>query len=75
MEQYSGHDYPELAKTGFFLGLALFVVGTGSELVGHAMFGSLPQWENTLFFALTMIGFAIGFASPFVFGIVMPLVE
>ncbi|MDS0476423.1 hypothetical protein [Natrinema sp. 1APR25-10V2] len=75
MERYSGRDYPELAKAGFFLGLALFVVGTGSELIGHAMFGSLPQWENTLFFALTIVGFAIGFASPFLFGIIMPLVE
>ena len=75
MAHDSGHEYPRLAKTGFFLGLALFVVGTGSELIGHAMFGSLPQWENTLFFALTIIGFAVGFASPFVFGIVMPLIE
>ncbi|PGF16508.1 hypothetical protein CP556_10520 [Natrinema sp. CBA1119] len=75
MAHYSGRDYSSLAKTGFVLGLALFVVGTGSELIGHAMFGSLPQWENTLFFALTMIGFAVGFASPFVFGIIMPLTE
>ncbi|WP_222916922.1 hypothetical protein [Natrinema sp. SYSU A 869] len=75
MAHYSGHDYPKMAKTGFFLGLTLFVIGAGSELVGHAVFGSLPQWENTLFFALTMIGFAIGFTSPFVFGILMPLTE
>ncbi|MFB1063789.1 hypothetical protein [Natrinema sp. H-ect4] len=75
MAHYSGRDYPALAKTGFVLGLALFVVGTGSELIGHAMFGALPQWENTLFFALTIIGFAVGFASPFVFGIIMPLTE
>ncbi|WP_254761942.1 hypothetical protein [Natrinema marinum] len=75
MAHYSGRDYPELAKAGFFLGLALFVVGTGGELVGHAMFGSLPQWENTLLFALTIVGFAVGFTSPFLFGIVMPLVE
>jgi|AntDeeMinimDraft_4_1070355.scaffolds.fasta_scaffold00687_14 uncharacterized transporter YbjL len=75
MGYYSGPDYSRLAKRGFFLGLALFVVGTGSELIGHAMFGALPQWENTLFFALTIIGFAVGFASPFVFGIIMPLTE
>ncbi|OAQ52276.1 hypothetical protein HTG_11685 [Natrinema mahii] len=75
MTHYSGHDYPKLAKTGFFVGLALFVVGTGSELVGHALFGSLPQWENTLLFAMALVGFAVGFASPFVFGIIMPLTE
>ncbi|ELY76495.1 MULTISPECIES: DUF7860 family protein [Natrinema] len=75
MAHYNGRSYSELTKGGFFLGLALFVVGAGSELVGHAVFGSLPQWENTLLFALTLLGFAIGFASPFVFGIVMPLLE
>jgi len=43
MGYYSGPDYSRLAKRGFFLGLALFVVGTGSELIGHAMFGALPS--------------------------------
>ncbi|SEW13983.1 DUF7860 family protein [Natrinema salifodinae] len=75
MAHYSSSDYPRLTKTGFFLGLALFVIGAGSELVGHALFGSLPQWENTLFFALTIVGFLIGFFSPFVFGILLPLTE
>ncbi|WP_254525159.1 hypothetical protein [Natrinema caseinilyticum] len=75
MARHSGHEYPELAKTGFLLGLVLFVVGSGSELIGHALFGSLPQWENTLFVTLIAVGFLVGFFSPFVFGVVMPLVE
>ncbi|AGB30517.1 hypothetical protein C488_07147 [Natrinema pellirubrum DSM 15624] len=75
MAHYGGRNYSKLTKTGFFVGLALFVVGTGTELVGHALFGSLPQWENSLLFAMALVGFAIGFASPFVFGIIMPLVE
>ncbi|SER17920.1 DUF7860 family protein [Natrinema salaciae] len=75
MARYSGHDYPKLAKTGFFVGLALFVVGTGSELVGNATMGSLPQWEHTLFFAMAIIGLLVGFFSPFVFGIALPLTE
>jgi hypothetical protein len=71
MAHYSGHDYPELAKAGFLVGLALFVVGTGGELVGHAVFGSVPGWENAVLFALTIVGFF----SPLVFGIALPLVE
>ncbi|WP_254531653.1 hypothetical protein [Natrinema gelatinilyticum] len=75
MARYSGYDYPKLAKTGFLFGLVLFVVGSASELVGHALFGSLPQWENTLFVSLIAVGFLVGFFSPFVFGVIIPLVE
>lgn len=68
-------DHAFLAKSGFLVGLALFTIGGGGELIGHAMYGSLPAWENTLFFDLEVLGLLIGFFSPFLFGIVLPLTE
>ena len=75
MAQHSDLDHAFLAKAGFLVGLALFTIGGGGELIGHTMYGSLPAWENTLFFNLEVIGLLIGFFSPFIFGIVLPLTE
>ena len=68
-------DYGLFAKTGFLLGLGLFLVGAGGELIGHAYFEPLPGWEETLFFDLEMIGLVVGFVSPFLFGVFLPLTE
>lgn len=75
MGRYGDLDYEFLAKTGFFLGLGLLVVGGGGELIGHAYFGTLPGWEETLFFDLEVIGLVVGFFSPLLFGIFLPLTE
>lgn len=73
--RYGDLDYPALTKTGFLLGLGMFVVGVGGEYVGYAVFGGLPAWEETLLYALATIGLLVGFFSPFVFGIFLPLTE
>lgn len=75
MGRYGDLDYPRLAKFGFLLGLGLFALGAGGEVVGHALYGSLPAWENTLFVFSEGIGLVIGFFSPIVFGILLPLTE
>ena len=75
MERYDTSDYALLAKAGFLLGLGLFAIGLGGELVGHTYFGTLPTWEETLLFDLEVIGLIVGFFSPFVFGIFLPLTE
>lgn len=75
MGRYDDPDYITLAKGGFFLGLALFLVGAGGEVIGHALYESLPAWENTLFLYSEGIGLLVGFFSPLLFGVVMPLTE
>lgn len=66
-------DTDRLVKLGFALGLSLFAVGAGGELIGHALYGTLPAWENTLFFDAEVLGIATAFLSVFVFGIAVPL--
>lgn len=75
MGRYGDLNYALLAKGGFLLGLGLFIVGAGGELVGHAVFGSLPAREETLLFDLEVLGLVIGFFSPILFGIFLPLTE
>lgn len=75
MSRSGSLDYGVLTKAGFFIGLGLFVLGTAGEFIGHAYFAPLPGWEETLFFDLEAIGLVIGFISPFVFGIFLPLIE
>ena len=68
-------DHARYAKLGFLLGLSLFVIGGGGEIVGHAVYGTLPAWEATLLFDLEVIGLLVGFFSPLVFGVALPLIE
>jgi len=68
-------DYAFYAKAGFLLGLALFVVGAGGEVVGHAFFEPLPAWGETILFDMEVVGLVVGFSSPIGFGIVLPLTE
>lgn len=75
MGRYGDLDYARLTKVGFLLGLSLLVIGAGGELVGHAYFDPLPAWEAALFFDLEVVGIVIGFFSPLVFGIALPLTE
>ena len=75
MDGYDDVGYATLAKGGFLLGFGLFLLGAGGELIGHALYESLPAWENTLFVYSEGIGLLVGSASPILFGIVMPLLE
>jgi hypothetical protein len=75
MGRYGNLDYERLTKIGFLLGVGLLVAGAAGELLGHALYGPLPAWENTLFTSAEGIGIALGLLSPFVFGIFLPLTE
>lgn len=68
-------DHARLAKLGFLAGLALFAIGGGGEVVGHALYGSLPAWEDALLFDLEVVGLVVGLFSPLVFGVALPLLE
>lgn len=75
MGRYGQIDYPTVTKRAFALGVGLFLLGALGEIVGHALFGTLPAWENTLLFDAEILGILIALLSPIVFGIVMPLTE
>ncbi|MFC7047380.1 hypothetical protein ACFQH6_19920 [Halobacteriaceae archaeon GCM10025711] len=75
MGRYGNLDYPMLTKGGFALGVLLIAVGGAGELAGHAVYGTLPAWENTLFTDLEVVGILVALLSPFVFGIALPLTE
>lgn len=68
-----GHAF--LAKYGFLLGASLFLIGAGGGLVLPAFLGELPEWEQTLFLYSEVIGTAVGFFSPLLFGVVFPLLD
>lgn len=68
-------NYAMVTKYGFLLGLGLLVIGGGGELLGHALLGELPAWENALFFDLEVVGTMLMLFVPFVFGIALPLIE
>lgn len=73
MASYSTSDYAFLAKSGFLLGASLFVLGVLGSFILPAVLGSIPEWEQTLFFYSEVVGTVIGFFSPLLFGLVFPL--
>jgi hypothetical protein len=75
MGRYRAFDYPTLTKTGFLLGLVLFLGGAVGSTLLNAFIGSIPGWLSTVLFDAEAIGLVIGFFSPFVFGILLPLTE
>jgi len=75
MAQTRSIDHARYAKLGFLLGLGLFALGGGGEIVGHSVLGGIPEWESALLFDIEVIGLLVGFFSPFVFGIALPLIE
>lgn len=75
MGRYGDLDYGLLTKTGFFLGVGLFVLGAGGGVLGHAVYETLPGWEQTLFTYSEVIGILLGLFAPFLFGIFLPLTE
>lgn len=75
MGRYGNLDYSFLTKAGFLVGVSLFAVGAGGELLGSLLFGTLPAWEHTLFVSAEAIGLVTAFFSPWVFGVLLPLTE
>ncbi|WP_224448039.1 hypothetical protein [Haloprofundus salilacus] len=73
--RYGNIDYPRLTKSAFLLGVTLFAAGALAELVGHAAFGTLPGWQNTLFLDMEILGIAVALLAPLLFGVVLPLTE
>lgn len=75
MTHASSMDHAKRAKQGFMLGAGLFLTAIVAEFVGHAMYGTLPGWEQTLLVDAEIAGILIALFAPLVFGIVLPLVE
>jgi hypothetical protein len=75
MAEYSSMNYARLTKGGFLLGVGLLLFGALGGIVGKALFGTLPEWETTLFLFSEGTGILIGVFSVCVFGVIMPLVE
>lgn len=75
MSSSNNFDHGRWAKNGFFLGVSLLLLGAFGEILGHLVFGGVPGWENTLFVYSEGVGVLIGFFSPFIFGIVLPLTK
>jgi len=64
MAQHNTTDYAFLAKSGFLAGVCLVAIGMLGGLVAPVIFGTLPQWEYTLFFYAEVAGILTGFLSP-----------
>lgn len=75
MQRLGSMGYPDLAKWGFVIGALLFVVGAGGEVLAPVLIGPIPAWEQRLLFDLEAIGLLVGFFSPFIFGVMLPLIE
>jgi hypothetical protein len=73
--RYGDMDYATYAKFGFVLGFLLVAGGASGEIVGRALYGTLPAWENTLFFDIEVVSVFVALLSPLVFGVVLPLTE
>jgi hypothetical protein len=73
--RYGNVDYHRLTKVGVGFGVTLFVVAALGTFAGDAMFGELTGWGKTVLTDVELVGVAIAFAAPFVFGIVLPLTE
>ena len=75
MGRYGDLDYGSLAKHSFLLGVGLFVVGAGGELLAHTLQMTLPAWEETLLYDAEILGLLVAFVSPWVFAVILPLTE
>jgi len=75
MAQNRSLNYGQITKQGFLLGLVLFGIGVGGEVVGRSLFGGLPTWEATLLVFFEGGGILLCLLVPLVFGIVLPLTE
>ncbi len=68
-------SYGQMAKTGFLLGVGLFLIGAVGELAIQSQLVLVPAWEETLLFDFEVLGIVLFVLSPFVFGIALPLIR
>ncbi|MFB6091241.1 MAG: hypothetical protein ABEJ97_09305 [Halobellus sp.] len=73
--RYGDIDYPTLTKRSFLLGLGLFAFGALGEFVLASTGLAVPAWEHALLVDAEWLGVVLALASPFVFGILLPLTE
>ncbi|WP_135665075.1 DUF7860 family protein [Halorhabdus rudnickae] len=71
MSGYRDMDYVKLARWGFVLGAAMFLLGG----IGHMVGPTLQGWESGLLLDMEIGGILVGLLSPLTFGIVLPLTE
>jgi hypothetical protein len=75
MANHRGIDYSTWTKRSFLFGAGLFALAAITKVVGHAYFGSLPRWEETLLVDAEIIGILVALLAPLLFGIILPLTE
>ena len=73
--QSNSLDHARIAKTGFLAGVGLFAVGVIGEFAGHSLVSSLPETIESALLTAEILGVAVAFFFPVVFGAVLPLVE
>lgn len=73
--RYGDLDYAFLTKAGFLFGIGLLALGATGELLGHALVGQLPAWEDALFTYAEGGGIVVAFCSFWLFGVLLPLTE
>lgn len=75
MGRYGSLDYPKLTKAGFLFGLTLFLGGALGSVIAGSVLGAVPDWLSTALVDAEAVGLIVGFFSPFIFGILLPLTE
>ena len=68
-------DHAKRTKLSFLLGVGLFVTAELVEPLQHAVGLAVPGWEQGLLIATAGAGILLALLSPFVFGILLPLIE
>ena len=68
-------DHAKIAKTGFLASLGLVVGGIVGELAGHSTASSMSETLESVLLTSEVLGVAVAFFVPVVFGAVLPLVE
>lgn len=68
-------NHATLTKRSFLFGLGLFVLSELAEPLQRLVGFGIPGWEHSLLGVGAGIGVLVALLSPFVFGIVLPLVE
>ncbi|MDY7082621.1 MAG: hypothetical protein SXQ77_09510 [Halobacteria archaeon] len=68
---YQNRDYATMAKWGFVLGAAMFIL----EIAGHFLLNELPALGNTILVDMMGLGLLIAFVSVFGVGVILPLVR
>ena len=68
-------DHARIAKTGFLAGLGLFAAGVAGEFAGHSVVSSMPETLASALLMMEVLGVAVAFFVPLIFGAVLPLME